>query len=122
VVFGDATSPEVLEKAGLHRARAVVLVLSDPRAAHRSADLIHRLRPEVPLLLRTRYADEEGTERLIGAEVHSEEFAGAIAMAGATLRRCGVEHWSQVIDSLQTEHSRLEPEDEGYLGPPPGES
>jgi CPA2 family monovalent cation:H+ antiporter-2 len=120
-VFGDATSPEVLEKAGLHRAQAVVLVLSDPQAAHRSADLIHQLRPELPVLLRTRYVDEEGAERLIGAEVHSEEFAGAISIAGAILRRCKVEHWSGIIDSMQTDHTQLEPEEEGELGPPPDE-
>jgi CPA2 family monovalent cation:H+ antiporter-2 len=119
VVFGDSTSPEVLEKSGLHHAKAAVLVLSDPPAAHRTAELIHQLRPELPVLLRTRYVDEEGAERAIGAEVHSEEFAGAISIAGATLRRCHVDDWSQIIDKLESEHETLPPEDEGHLGPPP---
>ena len=107
VVFGDSTSAEVLKSAGLYEARAVVLVVSDPPAAHRTAELIHELRPNLPVLLRTRYVDEEGAERAIGAEVYSEEFAGALSIAGGILRHCQIDNWSEIIEKMNRSHASI---------------
>jgi CPA2 family monovalent cation:H+ antiporter-2 len=119
ILFGDSTSPEVLQHAGVRRAKAVVLVLSDAQAAHRTAELMHNMAPHIPVILRTRYVDEEGAERAIGAEVHSEEFAGAMAIVSAVLRQCRAVDAEQVCDNLTRSHEQLAAADEGALGPPP---
>ncbi len=78
VVFGDATDPEVLENAGLMRARALVVVISDHEAALRTASAAIGLRPELPVVLRTRWARDAKVEALKGPVfVVSEEAVGA---------------------------------------------
>lgn len=59
VVFGDATNPEVLEHAGLMRARALVVVISDQAAAHSTVRAASALHPTLPVVLRTRWARDE---------------------------------------------------------------
>ncbi len=93
--------------------------LSDPQAAHRTAELMHTMAPHIPVILRTRYVDEEGAERAIGAEVHSEEFAGAMAIVSAVLRRCQAPNLDEVCDNLTRSHELLPAAEEGVLGPPP---
>lgn len=119
VVFGDITSHDVLRHAGVERARALVLVVSDLAATHRAAEVARELNPTLPILIRTRFASDEGGERRPGMHVLSEEFSGALAMAGLVLQRCGVEDWSAVVGQLVSEHEHLPPDEEGQLGPPP---
>lgn len=121
VVYGDITSPEVMQHAGVGTARALVLVVSDAAASRRAVEVARSLRADLPVVLRTRFAAEEGAERADGIDVLSEEFAGAVAIAGLVLRRCGIERWSDFVGTLVQEHERLHlpAGDEGGLGPPP---
>lgn len=119
VVYGDITSPEVLHSAGIERAKALVLVISDFAASRRAIEVARRLHPDLRIVTRTRFASEEAAERARGMDVTSEEFAGAVAMAGLVLRRCGVVSWSRVVAALVGEHERLPLEEEGQLGAPP---
>jgi CPA2 family monovalent cation:H+ antiporter-2 len=121
VVYGDVTSHEVLSYAGIHTAKALVLVISDYHASKRALDVAAEMRPDLPVVTRTRFASEEAAERARGMVVTSEEFAGAVALAGLVLRRCGVQSWSRVVTTLVGEHERLGPEDEGSLGAPPSD-
>ncbi len=78
VVFGDATDPEVLKHAGLMNARAMVVVISDHEAAHRTAATASGLRPELPVVLRTRWARDNKADAIAGPVlVVSEEAVGA---------------------------------------------
>jgi hypothetical protein len=120
VVYGDVTSPEVLRHARIETARALVLVVSDPGASRRAVEVAHALRPDLPVVMRTRFAAEEGAERTPGVDVISEEFAGAMAIAGLALRRCGIAEWGDMVEHLVEEHEQLAAGDEGALGPPPG--
>jgi CPA2 family monovalent cation:H+ antiporter-2 len=119
VVYGDVTSPEVLHHAGIERARALVLVTSDLAASHLAAEVARALVPRLPIILRTRFASEEGKERVAGFEVLSEEFAGATAIASTVLRRCGVREWEPIVDQIAGEHRMLPAYEEGALGPTP---
>ncbi len=78
VVFGDATNPEILEHAGLMQARALVIVISDHDAAHRTANTATALRGDLPVVLRTRWARDERVDTLEDTVlVVSEEAIGA---------------------------------------------
>jgi len=54
VLYGDSSDDEMLAKAGLDHASAVVISFSDPRTAIGILHSIRRLRPRVPVLVRTQ--------------------------------------------------------------------
>jgi monovalent cation:H+ antiporter-2, CPA2 family len=118
VVYGDSTSAEILDHAGLARARALVIVVSDPRAAQETAAVARRLRPDLQVFLRTRWASDEGGLRESGAVVVSEEYAGAAAMATEVLKTCGHRGAHEVLDEMAEEHAQLPPGVEADPEPP----
>lgn len=65
VYFGDAGNTSILEAAGLHRARAVVLSFSDLEAERRVIKATRRDRPGVPILVRAK--DDADLDALIEA-------------------------------------------------------
>ena len=119
VVYGDIRADEVLRHAGLATARAVVLAISRHDLEEEAVERIHALRPDVTIVVRTRFASDEGSLRARGLDVVSEEFAGAVTMAGLVLRRLGVSSWDDHVSALLDEHETLGVGDEGHLGPPP---
>jgi monovalent cation:H+ antiporter-2, CPA2 family len=54
VVFGDSADEELLTKAGLANASAVVISFSDPATSIGILHSVRRIRPDVPVLVRTR--------------------------------------------------------------------
>jgi CPA2 family monovalent cation:H+ antiporter-2 len=54
VMYGDSSDEEMLSKAGLDHASAVVISFSDPHTSIRILHSIRRLRPQVPVLVRTQ--------------------------------------------------------------------
>lgn len=54
VLFGDSSDEEMLAKAGLDNASAVVISFSDPGTSIGILHSIRRLRPQVPVLVRTQ--------------------------------------------------------------------
>jgi CPA2 family monovalent cation:H+ antiporter-2 len=90
VEFGDAANNRVLQHAGIGQARAVLVLLSDPRAARRVVGLCRSLAPGTFVLVRTRYLTEVPELSALGAdEVVAEEFETSLEIAGRTLRRLG---------------------------------
>jgi CPA2 family monovalent cation:H+ antiporter-2 len=90
VEYGDATNDTVLKRAGIERARAVIVVLSDPRATRQAVRLCRALAPGVFILVRTRYLSEIPELSARGAdEVVAEEFETSLEIAGRALRRLG---------------------------------
>lgn len=107
VVFGDITSPEVLHFARIEEARALVLCISDLRAGHRAREVAHELRPGLPILIRTRFASEEGAERAPGVQVVSEEFAGALNLCRMLFAMLGLAGVEEVLRPIVRAHKGL---------------
>ena len=91
VQFGDATRREILEHAGIERARVVVFAISDLAAVRRSVRFARELNPGVHILVRTRaVADIEELRSLGADEVLAEEFETSIEIFTRVLRRLHV--------------------------------
>ena len=88
VLFGDASRPEILEHAGLSRARVVVIAISDTAATAATVATIRRLNPLVHIVARTRYTLEMETLFALGSnEVVTEEYETSIEIFTRVLRR-----------------------------------
>jgi monovalent cation:H+ antiporter-2, CPA2 family len=102
VYYGDATSEEALGHAHLSEARLVVLLMNDQQAAQRVVDMVRRVAPNVPVLMRTRYlAEREGLMKMGARDVVAEEVEGAVEVIARLLRTIEVPR--NVIDeTIQT--------------------
>ncbi len=88
IFYGDASRPEVLEHAGIGRARLVVFAISDARALRRAVRAACRLNPALEVVVRSRRIDEIEELRALGAhEVVAEEFETAIEIFTHVLQR-----------------------------------
>lgn len=86
VLFGDSADEEMLIKAGLERASAVVVSFSNPSVALGIVRSVRRLRTEVPLLVRT--ADDARLQELKEAgatEVVPETFEASLMLVSQVL-------------------------------------
>jgi CPA2 family monovalent cation:H+ antiporter-2 len=91
VVFGNADRPEVLQAAGIGRARAVVVSYPDVHSAERVIRIAHRSRADLPIIVRT--ADDKDVARLKAAgatEVIPEVLESGLLIAAETLVHAGV--------------------------------
>ncbi len=91
VNYGDSTRMEILEAAGLRHARAVVVSYHAVPAALKVLAHIRRLRPDMPVLVRTR--DDSDLERLLNAgatEVIPETLEASLMLASQLLLILGV--------------------------------
>jgi len=87
IVFGDGTERTVLERIGVREARVAVVAVSDPAATRRIVSQARRLAPGLRLIVRTRYVEEIGPLRELGAdEVVPEEFETSIEIFTRVLR------------------------------------
>ncbi len=87
VFYGDATSEEALQHAGIERARMVVLLMNDPLAAERVCDTIRRVSPATAIVMRTRYLSERDALFRLGAhDVVAEEVESAVEIISRMLR------------------------------------
>lgn len=79
VLFGDAVRREILERAGVERAKLVVFAISDFNALLQGLRATREIAPEVEILVRTRRFMEIESLRQTGAnQVVAEEFESAI--------------------------------------------
>jgi CPA2 family monovalent cation:H+ antiporter-2 len=75
IIYGDVTTPEVLESAGLRYADAFVLTIPDDDASHRAIAIARQLSPNVFIACRTSYlsgafrAYEAGADHAVVEEV-----------------------------------------------------
>ncbi|MDO8788700.1 MAG: cation:proton antiporter [Sulfuritalea sp.] len=91
VVFGNADRPEVLQAAGIARARAVVVSYPDAHSAERVVHIVRGTRPEIPIVVRT--ADDRDVARLKSAgatEVIPEVLESSLLIAAETLVQAGI--------------------------------
>ncbi|WP_205617141.1 monovalent cation:proton antiporter family protein [Pelomicrobium methylotrophicum] len=91
VVYGDAARREVLIAAGLKRAKAMVITYANTASALRVLSVVHRERPDLPVLVRTLDdADIDVLKRAGAAEVVSEIMEGSLMLGSHALMLVGV--------------------------------
>jgi monovalent cation:H+ antiporter-2, CPA2 family len=91
VTYGDATSRDVLDAAGLAKARALVVSFNDTSLAFKVLEVTRTLCPQTPVIVRTM--DDTELERLIEAgatEVVPESLEGSLMMGSHVLLLLGV--------------------------------
>ncbi len=86
--FGDSTRREVLRHAQIERAAALVLAMSDPKAARLTVKQSRGLNENLHIIVRTRYVSEINELFELGAdEVIPEEFETSIEIFSRVLAR-----------------------------------
>ena len=91
VVFGSADRLEVMQAAGLSRARAVVIAYPDIPSAERVLRLVRAQRADVPVIIRTPDDSHVVQLKAAGAtEVIPEVLEGSLMIAAETLAQIGI--------------------------------
>ena len=86
--YGDGTSAEILHKLGIHRARLLVIAISDPLSTRRIVAIARQASPHIYIIVRTRYLIEVDDLKALGAdEVIPEEFETSIEIFSRVLHR-----------------------------------
>ena len=79
IFYGDATQEAVLQHVNTCRARSLAVVINDPAATRRITELARRLNPKAYIIVRTRFIQEMGPLKELGAnEVIPEEFETSV--------------------------------------------
>jgi CPA2 family monovalent cation:H+ antiporter-2 len=87
IIFGDASKPEILSHALIEKARIVVIAISDATATRRVAVQARSMRPNIHLIVRTRYvAEMEPLFQLGVNDVVPEEFETSVEIFSRVLR------------------------------------
>lgn len=86
VFYGDAAEPGILEAVGIDSARLVVISHPDVEAALRILEQVRNMRPELPVMVRTRDESHLDTLREAGAsEVVPETLEAGLMIASQAL-------------------------------------
>jgi CPA2 family monovalent cation:H+ antiporter-2 len=91
VVYGDAAKREVLQAAGLMRAKTLVITYNDKHSALKILHHVSQMRPDLPVVVRT--TDDAHIEELKiagAAEVVAEVTEGSVMLASQALLMSGV--------------------------------
>ena len=106
ITFGDSTRPDVLEHVGIHGARAMVVAISDPVATVHTVWQARSLRPDLFILVRTRYvSDIDQLYRTGASQVIPEEFETSVEIFARVLEEF---HIPRNVITLQVDLMRRE--------------
>jgi CPA2 family monovalent cation:H+ antiporter-2 len=105
VVFGDSADEELLTKIGLRTASAVVISFSDPATSIGILHSVRRVRPEVPVLVRTQ--DDARIKELQDAgatDVVPETFEASLMLVSHVLMllHVPVAHVVRTLDDIRS--------------------
>jgi CPA2 family monovalent cation:H+ antiporter-2 len=115
VVYGDAAKHEVLQAAGLMRAKTLVITYDDKHSALKILHHVKQARPDLPVIVRT--ADDTNLELLKeagAAEVVAEVLEGSVMLASQALLMSGVP-LNRVIRRIQESRARRYSVFSGYF-------
>lgn len=88
IIYGDASSTEVLHHAHLHTARAIAITVPDPIAVRKVVEIARLEHPYIHIVARTRYALELSALKKLGANsVIAEEVESAGSLVKEVLGR-----------------------------------
>jgi CPA2 family monovalent cation:H+ antiporter-2 len=106
ISYGDGTLLDTLEAFGARRARAVVVVLSDPDASMKVVRTMKGLAPETPVLVRARYRIEAMRLQEAGAIAVAEELEASLEVVAQLL--AGLDVPGNIIQVLVEDYRRRE--------------
>ncbi len=90
-IFGDAANPHILERAGLDRARVLIVAIGDPLTARLATERARRLNGRLTIAARARGLTEISELRQLGAgRVADPDAEAAFELARHALQRMGV--------------------------------
>ena len=107
IMHGDASAPAVLEGAGIHSARALVLAINDPAALARAIPAARELNPNLYIVARTRYVAEIDDLLEAGAdEVLPDEFGAGLELSTFLMQhfRGSEGRILKILDEIRDEH------------------
>lgn len=88
IYYGDGTSVEILHKIGIHRAKVLMVAISDAAATRRIVQIARHENLSLHIVVRTRYVAEVDDLIKLGAnEVIPEEFETSIEIFSRVLHR-----------------------------------
>jgi glutathione-regulated potassium-efflux system protein KefB len=91
IFYGDASRLAILEAAETHKARAFVLAIDDVDASLRTAQLVKRYFPHVPLIARARNRRHVHQLMDLGVKhIERETFLSSLEITRGLLRRLGL--------------------------------
>ncbi|WP_460180494.1 cation:proton antiporter domain-containing protein [Thermodesulfovibrio sp. TK110] len=106
IYYGDGTSQEILHKLGIHRAKILVIAISDPLATRKIVQIAKTLNHKIHTIVRTRFMTEIEELKKLGAdEVIPEEFETSLEIFARVLHHFGVPRNQilQMIDKIRAE-------------------
>jgi monovalent cation:H+ antiporter-2, CPA2 family len=117
-VYGDASKAEILEAAGIKRAKYLIVTLPDLAARIKVIMAARRLNAELKIFSRARYLTErESLERLGVTEVCYEEAEAAVGLAKLLLRGEGADE-ERIRESMARLRDSLALSSEAPIAPP----
>ncbi len=86
--YGDASQPAVLEHLGIHTAKALAIVISDPTAVQATVAEAINLNPHLHIIARTRFVTQVTALTTLGAsDVVAEEFETSVEVFSRVLHK-----------------------------------
>lgn len=107
ILHGDASAPAVLEGAGIHRAKALILAINDPAALARAIPAARELNPALYILARTRYVAEIDDLLRVGADdVIPDELGAGLELAAFLAKRLHLTEGRmlKLLSAIRDEH------------------
>ncbi|GAO56253.1 cation:proton antiporter [Novosphingobium sp. MD-1] len=107
VLFGNVASETVIDRLDLDHARALIVTMDEPVLVSRIVKKLHKLRPELPIIVRARDADHAGELYRAGAS-HAvpETLESSLQLSEAVLVDLGVP-MGPVIASIHEKRDEL---------------
>ncbi|MBL7082655.1 MAG: cation:proton antiporter [Candidatus Aminicenantes bacterium] len=102
--FGDVTSPEILKRLGIERAREFVLVINDHVASIQAVKAARQIAPNIFISVRTRYIlDVDPLMKAGASEVIPAEVEAAVEVAARVLDRSQLknEKTEEVVERIR---------------------
>ncbi|MEN2985845.1 MAG: cation:proton antiporter [Thermodesulfovibrionaceae bacterium] len=110
IYYGDGTSAEILHKLGIHRARVLVIAISDPVATRKIVQIAKGENPKIHIIVRTRFVTEiEELQKLGANEVIPEEFETSLEIFARVLHHFGFPRNEilKMIETIRKEHYEI---------------
>jgi len=87
IIWGDASNAEILKHAGIDSARVLVIAISDRFLTKRCLDIAKSIKPDLHVIVRTKYvADIDELVKLGADNIIPEEYETSIQILSRVLR------------------------------------
>lgn len=110
IIYGDASHQHILEHTNLHKARGIVVAISDPRATRAIIGTVRDISQSVYLVVRTRYIKDINELKALGADdVIPEEFETSIEIFSRILHQflVPIDEIDRFVDMVRADNYEL---------------